>query len=57
MELAHEGQFLHDAKRTRRGILDSSSEVVYAFDDPRLIFPIPQREMDANPNLIQNETY
>lgn len=57
LELAHEGQFLHDAKRTRRGILDSSSEVVYAFDDPRLIFPIPQREMDANPNLIQNETY
>ena len=57
LELAHEGQYFHDAKRTRRGILDSSSEVVYAFDDPRLIFPIPQREMDANPNLIQNETY
>src|SRR5690554_2895715 len=57
LELAHEGHFLHDVKRTRGSILDSSSDVVYPFDHPKLVFPVPQRELDANPNLVQNETY
>ena len=57
LELAHEGHFLHDVKRTRGSIVDNSSADVYHFDDPKLVFPIPQREMDANPNLIQNEGY
>ena len=57
VELAHEGQYLHDVKRTRGLILDNSSSETYNFDDGRLIFPIPQREMDANPSLVQNSAY
>ena len=57
LELAHEGHFLHDVKRTKGSILDSSSDVVYSFDHPKLVFPVPQREIDANPNLVQNDTY
>jgi tetratricopeptide (TPR) repeat protein len=57
VELAHEGQFLHDVKRTGGSIADNSSNEVYNFDDGRLVFPIPQREMDANPSLVQNSAY
>jgi tetratricopeptide (TPR) repeat protein len=57
VELAHEGQFLHDVKRTESSIMDNSSSESYRFDDGRLVFPIPQREMDANPNLVQNSAY
>lgn len=57
VELAHEGQFLYDVKRTGGGIMDNSSTEIYNFDDGRLVFPIPQREMDANPSLVQNSAY
>jgi starch-binding outer membrane protein, SusD/RagB family len=51
LELAFEGHRIHDLKRTQRptGTL--------AFNDPRLIFPIPQREIDANDQLVQNPGY
>jgi hypothetical protein len=29
----------------------------YAFDAPGLVLPIPQREIDVNSNLTQNEKY
>ncbi|MEL6658900.1 MAG: RagB/SusD family nutrient uptake outer membrane protein [Bacteroidota bacterium] len=51
-ELAFEGNLLHD--RIRR------QEVVrggLTWNDPRLRLPIPQREIDANPNLVQNPGY
>jgi starch-binding outer membrane protein, SusD/RagB family len=51
LELAHEGSRIHDIKRTR----GNASGV--AWNDPRLIFPIPQREMDTNSNLTQNVGY
>jgi starch-binding outer membrane protein, SusD/RagB family len=57
LELAHEGHIIHDVKRTRGSILDNNSAAVFAFDSPRMVFPIPQREMDANPNLVQNPGY
>lgn len=57
VELAHEGQIIHDIKRTQGIVKDNSSETVFNFDDPRMVFPIPQREMDANPNLVQNPGY
>ncbi len=57
LELAHEGQFLHDVKRTGGVILDNSSNSSFSFDDSKLVFPIPQREMDSNPNLVQNAGY
>ncbi|AEI49465.1 RagB/SusD family nutrient uptake outer membrane protein [Runella slithyformis] len=51
LELAFEGHTLHDIKRLKGkvGALD--------FNSPRLIFPIPQREMDANKQLTQNAGY
>jgi len=57
LELAHEGQAIHDLKRTKGSVLDNISATVFAFDDPRMVFPIPQREIDANPNLVQNPGY
>jgi hypothetical protein len=50
-ELASEGQWLVDYKRT------NTSVGSLAFDSPKLIFPIPQRETIVNPNLVQNEGY
>lgn len=55
IELAHEGQRLHDIKRLQGTVTQGIN--VYPYDDPRLVFPIPQREMDVNSNLIQNEGY
>jgi len=52
LELMFEGHLLHDLKRTRRPITTA-----LAWNNPRLILPIPQRERDANPNLTQNEGY
>ncbi|MEP0710401.1 MAG: RagB/SusD family nutrient uptake outer membrane protein, partial [Algoriphagus sp.] len=57
VELAHEGQFLHDVKRNQGSIKDNASNATFSYTDGKLIFPIPQREMDANPNLIQNSAY
>lgn len=53
LELAFEGHYIHDLKRTERPVGD------LPFDSPRLVYPIPQREMDANPGLQgqQNEGY
>jgi len=50
-ELAFEGHTLHDAKRLKRDI-DG-----IPYNDDQLIFPIPQRELDANPNLEPNPAY
>ncbi|SHN27379.1 SusD family protein [Cyclobacterium lianum] len=58
LELAHEGHFIHDTKRTRGEIQDNNNEELqYGFDDPRMVLPVPQREMDANPELVQNPGY
>ena len=51
LELMFEGNLLHDIKRTQRNVGARS------YDDPKLVLPIPQREMNANPNLCQNPTY
>jgi hypothetical protein len=51
LELAFEGHLIHDLKRTGRSIGEME------FDDPFLIFPIPQRERIINPNLAQNDAY
>ena len=50
-EFAFEGFALHDAKRTQTNIGS------IAWNADKLVFPIPQREMDANPNLVQNPGY
>lgn len=50
-ELGFEGDRLWTLKRLK---LDVGG---YAYDDPKLVLPIPQREIDVNSNLTQNEGY
>jgi starch-binding outer membrane protein, SusD/RagB family len=50
-ELAFEGHLIHDIKRTRANVGN------LPFNSPKLVFPIPQRETDVNPNLVQNAGY
>ncbi len=50
-ELAFEGFKLHDYKRTKRSI------ATFAYNDPKLVFPIPDREINANKALVQNPGY
>lgn len=53
LELAHEGFKLHDMKRLKLNV------GALPYNDPRLVFPIPEREVQANPALRgqQNEGY
>lgn len=51
LELAFEGHLYRDVKRNRKnvGMIPSTN--------PRFIYPIPQRELDVNAALVQNEGY
>ncbi|MEO5944327.1 MAG: RagB/SusD family nutrient uptake outer membrane protein [Ferruginibacter sp.] len=52
IELAFEGQRIHDLRRLR---LPTGS---YAWNSPKLVMPIPQREIDATSGvLVQNPGY
>ena len=51
LELAHEGHRIHDVKRLK-GSVDG-----LPYDDDKLLYPIPAREMEANKNLVQNPGY
>jgi tetratricopeptide (TPR) repeat protein len=51
LELAHEGFKIHDLKRLK---LNAGP---FPYNDPKLVFPIPLREMEANPKLEQNQGY
>lgn len=51
LELAFEGFLIHDLKRTQRSVGDLE------YNADALVFPIPQREMDANSLLTQNPGY
>lgn len=51
LELAFEGHLFRDMKRTKRDIQG------IPFNADRLVYPIPQRELDVNPNLTQNPGY
>jgi starch-binding outer membrane protein, SusD/RagB family len=51
LELAHEGQQIHDRKRTRTNV------GTIAWNANALVLPIPQREIDTNKNLTQNPGY
>lgn len=50
-ELAFEGLRIHDIKRQKL------STGTFAYNDPLLVFPIPDREIKANSNLVQNPGY
>jgi starch-binding outer membrane protein, SusD/RagB family len=51
VELAFEGHRLYDARRNREMIGS------LPWNHQRLVYPIPQREIDANPSLVQNPGY
>jgi hypothetical protein len=55
LELAHEGQRLHDIKRLQGNVTQGAT--VFAYNSVKLVFPIPQRERNVNSNLVQNEGY
>jgi len=56
-ELAFEGGFfLHDAKRASTAGGQITVGGVPAFS-PKLVFPIPSVEINANPKLVQNPSY
>ncbi len=51
LELAFEGHNLIEAKRLQTPV------GTLAWNDPKLILPIPRRETDVNKNLVQNAGY
>ncbi|MBK8426054.1 MAG: RagB/SusD family nutrient uptake outer membrane protein [Lewinellaceae bacterium] len=51
LELAHEGHRIHDIKRLK-GSVDGLN-----WDDEKLLYPIPARELEANAKLEQNPGY
>jgi hypothetical protein len=51
LELAFEGLRIHDVKRTK------GSTGTFAYNSPSLVLPIPQRELDTNDLLVQNQGY
>lgn len=57
IELAFEGHRFWDLKRLGRDIVKAPHYNTVAFTDARILAPIPQREVDGNPNLKQNFGY
>jgi hypothetical protein len=61
IELAFEGFRLADLKRYEEDTHsidgDGNPVTTFSWNSPKLVFPIPKREMDANSNLTQNEGY
>ncbi|MGM0944560.1 MAG: RagB/SusD family nutrient uptake outer membrane protein [Bacteroidota bacterium] len=55
LEFAFEGHRYFDLKRLGRDIIKPQGDV--PFTDVRILASIPQREVDGNPNLVQNEGY
>jgi tetratricopeptide (TPR) repeat protein len=45
LELSFEGFRIHDIRRLHENVAE------YPYNDPKLVFPIPARELEANPSL------
>ncbi len=56
LELCFEGHKLHDLKRWE-GFTADPTGTELPYDSPRLVMPVPQREIDVNDNLVQNDGY
>ncbi|GAB4247213.1 MAG: RagB/SusD family nutrient uptake outer membrane protein [Ekhidna sp.] len=54
LELAWDGHRLHDLRRYQAADVDGTGT---SWNADELVWPIPQRDMDANPNLVQNPGY
>lgn len=58
LELAFEGHRWADLKRTGTAVETMNSlGLGYTVSPEKLVFPIPQSEMDRNPSLVQNASY
>jgi starch-binding outer membrane protein, SusD/RagB family len=57
IELAYEGHRFWDLKRLGRDLIKSPHYLNVAFTDARILAAVPQREVDGNPNLVQNFGY
>jgi hypothetical protein len=58
LELAFEGFRIHDLKRTNGIVIPATgSAAAVPASDRRFVLPIPQREINNNPNLTQNAGY
>lgn len=57
IELAYEGHRFFDLKRLGRDLVKSPHYNTVAFTDTRILAPIPQADVDGNPNLRQNAGY
>jgi len=55
LELAFEGFWIHDLKRNKTSIVGQSR--TYLYTDPKLVFPIPLRELNTNKKITPNPTY
>lgn len=55
VEVAFEGHLFHIVKRFQLSVEGSTGS--FPWNNANLILPIPQRERDVNPNLVQNEGY
>lgn len=55
-EFCEEGQAYFDLKRMD-GIITRITPLGFTPTEKHYVFPIPQNELDANPNLVQNEPY
>ena len=53
--VANAGDRFHDLKRRQAKFYTSIGD--FEWNDPKLVYPIPQQEMDMNNNMIQNEGY
>ena len=57
IEFAYEGHRFFDLKRLGRDLVKSPHYNNVAFTDTRILAPIPQADVDGNPNLRQNAGY
>ncbi len=57
IELAFEGQRFFDLKRLGRDLIKGPHYNNVSFTDTRILAPIPQGDVDGNPNLKQNAGY
>lgn len=55
-ELCFEGHFLHDVKRFQRANIGTAANPI-PWNSNRLVMPIPIRELEVNPYLVQNPGY
>ena len=57
LELAFEGHRYYDLLRTRQNIPARGTAPAVPYGDNRVVLPIPQVDIQNNPNLVQNPGY